>query len=96
MIRVLWLFADPVEEPYVLEHFLPLVRQLSGGEQARCSRVLASAMGDFPARFVVELPFPSEDEMNEAFASAEGRQIAREIMEAAGKGMDMVTLEDAD
>jgi hypothetical protein len=31
--------------------------------------------------------------MNEAFASAEGRRISREIMESAGKGMEMLTLE---
>jgi uncharacterized protein (TIGR02118 family) len=93
MIRVAWLFQGKDEESYVRTSFLPLVTALPGATQIRFARVVASAAGDLPARFILEAHFASEDEMNEAFASAEGRRISREIIESAGKGMEMLTLE---
>lgn len=93
MIRTTWLFRDKEQETYVKDTFLPLLRTLKGAERVSMLRVVASAMGDFPARFIVEAYFASEDVMNEAFASAEGRRISREIMQSSGEGMEMVTLE---
>ena len=93
MIRVAWLFQGKDEESYVRSSFLPLVTALPGVTDIRLSRVVAAAGGDLPARFILEAHFATEDEMNAAFASAEGRRVSREIMDSAGKGMDMLTLE---
>lgn len=96
MTKLLWLFADKDAEPYITGSFLPLVREIPGAEGVTLSRVTATGMGEFPARFVVEARFPDEDRMNDALATAEGRRISREIMESAGKGMEVVTLEEMD
>ncbi len=96
MTKVIWLFADGEAESYIARNFLPMVREIPGAEEVTLSRVVASAMGEFPARFLVEARFATEDVMNAAFASAEGRRISREIMESAGKGMEMVTLDVMD
>jgi len=96
MTKLLWLFNDKDSETYVTGTFLPLVQAIPGAEGVALARVTASGMGEFPARFVVEARFADEDAMNDALATAEGRRISREIMESAGKGMEVVTLEDMD
>ncbi|MCB2203103.1 EthD family reductase [bacterium] len=93
MIRTIWLFNDKEQEAYIKESFLPLLHALPGAEGIAMLRVVASAMGEFPAQLMVEARFATEDAMNEAFASPEGRRISREIMESSGQGMEMVTLE---
>ncbi|MDT8325504.1 MAG: hypothetical protein RRA94_15425 [Bacteroidota bacterium] len=96
MTRLLWLFNDKDSEPYLTGSFLPLVREIPGTDGVSLLRVTASGMGEFPARFVVEARFETEDGMNDALATAEGRRVSREIMESAGKGMEVVTLEVMD
>ena len=96
MTRLLWLFNDKDSEPYITGSFLPLVRAIPGAEDVALARVTASGMGEFPARFVVEARFPDDNVMNDALATAEGRRVSREIMESAGKGMEVVTLEEMD
>ncbi len=94
MIRVTF-FIDRGDESerYVVETFLPLLRALPDLQRLEAGRVIATAAGDIRARFQVDLLFEDEARMNQAFASAEGRRISREIMNNAGSGMEMVTSE---
>ncbi|MBE0642604.1 MAG: EthD family reductase [Bacteroidetes bacterium] len=94
MIRVTF-FIDRGEESesYVEQTFLPLLRELPELRRIEAARVLASATGEVRARFLIDLLFDDEARMNQAFASAEGRRISREIMNNAGSGIEMVTSE---
>ena len=94
MIRVLF-FIDRGEASaaYAEDLFLPLLRDLPGVRRLEAARVVARASGDLRAEIVIDLLFDGEDEMNQAFASAAGRRVSREIMQNAGAGMEMVTAE---
>jgi uncharacterized protein (TIGR02118 family) len=76
---------------YAEDILLPLLRSLPDVLRLDAANVIASASGDVRARVLLDLYFEDETRMNQAFASAEGRRISREIMNSAGAGMEMLT-----
>lgn len=93
MIRVTFIIDRGEESEAFLEKtFLPLLRALPDVERLDAARVAASA-GDLRPHAICDLYFADEARMNQAFASADGRRISREIMNSAGAGLEMLTSE---
>lgn len=92
MLRVSYLFAgtDEEREQYVRENFMPLLQELPEVRRVDTWRVTEVAVGEVRARFIVDAWFDDEHAMHTAFASAEGRRVAREIMATDGRGMEMI------
>lgn len=83
-------------ESYVTGTFLPLLRALADVRRLDVARVLAAAAEQLAARIIIDVYFEDEARMNASFASAEGRRVSREIINATGAGVEMVTSEVLD
>ena len=95
MLRVSYLFkgSDEDREEYVREKFAPMLRELPDVRRVDIWRVTEVAVGEIRAGFIIDAWFDDENAMHTAFASAEGRVVAREIIASEGKGMEMIAAE---
>ncbi|MDX9759751.1 MAG: EthD family reductase [Bacteroidota bacterium] len=83
-------------ESYATRTFLPLLRALADVRRLEAARVLAAATAQLAARIIIDVYFDDDARMNESFASAEGRRVSREIINAAGAGIEMITADVLD
>lgn len=95
MLRVSYLFqgSDEDRDAYVRETFAPMLRELPDVRRVDLWRVTEVAVGEVRARFIIDAWFDDEHAMHAAFSSAEGREVAREIIAVEGKGMEMIAAE---
>jgi len=89
MIKLVALFKKPPDPEVFDQHFqnvhLPLVRNVPGLRKLEILRVKGAPIGESPYHVMAELTFDSRDAMDAAFATPEGRAVARDLVGFAAK-----------
>lgn len=89
MIKLVALFKNPSDPEVFDQHFqnvhLPLVRSIPGLRNLEILRVKGAPIGESPYHVMAELTFDSRDAMDAAFATHEGRAVARDLVGFAAK-----------
>lgn len=84
MIKLVALYRRPEDPEEFDRHFLgthiPLLRQFPGVRSVDVLRIDGAPIGESTYRYLVEAVFESRDSMDAAFASREGKAVARDIM----------------
>jgi hypothetical protein len=95
MIRQTWMFDAaegdglPVSRTiHQLFGTLPGVLRLEYGE------ISSRSTGMIQAASILDVYFADEDEMNAAYASAEGKRISREVMNNTGALLDVLVIDN--
>lgn len=96
MIRASYLFLHAAPDgtlPELLrDTLLPLARALPGVQRVDAGVAAGEPLGDLVLRAVLDVSFTDEDAMNAAFASAEGRALARALTADTRGAPEMVLL----
>ena len=97
MIRMTYLFTsgtdDRALESYIDEKIYPLMADLPGVQRLEAATVTGTPLGAIHLRGIVDVFFGDEDAMNEAFASAPGKQLSRELTANAVSSVEIFTCE---
>jgi uncharacterized protein (TIGR02118 family) len=93
MFKVIALYRRPEDAGTFDRHYfgvhLPLLHGIPGLEKIEVTRITGSPIGDAQYHLMCEMYYASEEAMNEANASARGKEAARDLLSFAP---DLVTL----
>ena len=93
MVKMVQLFRTggrEEAEAFFAGTYKPVLDQLPGLERYEASLVTGLPLGEFQANLIVDLYFQDEPAMDAAFASAEGKNISRELTALGGKNVESI------
>lgn len=100
MIRLTHLFLSHPDNSdftqWLNESYLPLVRELPGVIRMEIARVSRLPLGQTKVQLFIEQYFPSEDGMNAALSSVQGRKLSRVIMDNPSLAPELLVSEVED
>ena len=100
MIRIAYLVMTDQQgdndDTFVRTLLLPALRVLPGLRRVEAGFLAEKPFGSTAVRGIVDAWFDSEDEMNAAMASAEGKALARAFMANPGAAVEMLVLRQDD
>ena len=89
MVKLIALYKRPENTTAFDEHYfkthIPLVQKVPGLRKVEVTRVSGAPFGESPYHLMAEMYFDSEDAMNAANASTEGKAMTRDFMSFAAK-----------
>jgi uncharacterized protein (TIGR02118 family) len=93
MVKLIALYRTPPDTAVFDEHYrnvhTPLVLKLPGLKRIEVSKITGAPIGETPYYLHAEMYFDTQEAMDRALASAEGRASAKDLMSFAG---NIVTL----
>lgn len=89
MVKLVALYKPPAEPQAFDQHYfgthLPLVEKWPGLKKVEISRITGAPVGKAPYYLMCEMYFDSQEEMEAALASEEGKAAARDLFSFAGE-----------
>jgi len=93
MVKLIALYKMPEEKAAFDSHYdkvhTPLVKKMPGLKKLEVARITGAPIGEPKHYLIAEMYFESQDAMNDALASAEGKATAKDLMSFAAPLVSM-------
>lgn len=93
MVKLIAMYKTPPDKEAFDTHYAevhtPLVKKFPGLRKLEVARITGAPIGEPQHYLIVEMYFDTQDAMQRALASSEGRAAARDLMQFAGNIVSM-------
>lgn len=97
MVKLIALYKKPSDVEAFENHYknthTPLVKKMPGLQKVEVSRITSAIGGEAKFYLLAEMYFESEDALNAAMASPEGKAAGKDLMDFAGGLVQMMIAE---